>query len=630
MPSLVEVLVVRRGSDGSDGGSDGQGSGRGEMDLAKYEGVSPFEVKNVLIKLAKDTAKDTARYRFINVGRGNPDFVELKARRAFAWLQLVATDLTDHGAMGHPDLALYPPEPGLARRLRRAVAALPSDDAGARHLRACLRFLRERFRGEWAGSEAREAPLGWTMPASEREFPASGDVEDFLAHQLVLGALGCFYPDPPIAQPLLRRTMQLYVRDIVPGIPEEVDLDVFATEGCCASISYLFSSLRLNGLLNPGDTVALYTPIFTPYIEFMRDPRFRFRSLYLRTVSEDDWQLTAEALQELEHGRPGCAPPKVLFQVNPTNPTSVGMSRAAVAAVGEVVRRRQARGDPLLVVADVVYCPMIDAYHSLLAECPYNTLAVVSLSKYFGVTGWRLGATVLADHNVIDEELLPGLACRARALNRERYSVVRSSHLGEIKFVERLLLDSRGAANAHTAGLSTPQQTLMVLLMLRQLLERDASYRGALQARLLERQVAFQLGVWHETTPERATEAQLEDARTRARSSARHVHYYVLVPLLEVARAEAGAEGEAALRRNHYLSVPFVVAKDYAAVTLDGTGFGAQKYTLRASVANSTAEDCSRVGLRVRAAVRRLVRGPVFAAPGGDPERAYVMEQCKT
>ena len=30
---------------------------------------------------------------------------------------------------------------------------------------------------------------------------------------------------------------------------------------------YLFKSLKANRLLNPGDTIALATPIFTPYLE---------------------------------------------------------------------------------------------------------------------------------------------------------------------------------------------------------------------------------------------------------------------------------------------------------------------------------------------------------------------------
>ena len=44
------------------------------MDLKKFESLSPFEIKDELIKLAKKTSK-TTQLAFLNAGRGNPNWI---------------------------------------------------------------------------------------------------------------------------------------------------------------------------------------------------------------------------------------------------------------------------------------------------------------------------------------------------------------------------------------------------------------------------------------------------------------------------------------------------------------------------------------------------------------------------
>jgi aspartate 4-decarboxylase len=45
------------------------------------------------------------------------------------------------------------------------------------------------------------------------------------------------------------------------------DFDLFATEGATAAMIYVFKTLRENFLLMPGDSIAIITPIFSPYLE---------------------------------------------------------------------------------------------------------------------------------------------------------------------------------------------------------------------------------------------------------------------------------------------------------------------------------------------------------------------------
>ena len=56
---------------------------------------------------------------------------------------------------------------------------------------------------------------------------------------------------------------------------------------------------------------------------------------------------------------------------------------------------------------------------SLFAKCPHNTLCVYSFSKFFGATGWRLGAIALHTDNVFDVALaaLPEPAKLVRLLH---------------------------------------------------------------------------------------------------------------------------------------------------------------------------------------------------------------------
>ena len=578
------------------------------MDLTQYDGVSPFEVKDVLLSLARSDGK-----KALNVGRGNPDWIEIGAHKAFAMLQLLALNLAqnDGGNMFAPesDIGVIPS----ASLEKRFWSALNKDrtkrkkSTGLEYLKSIAHYLVRELRGDWVGSEKHESNKTWVDPSLIREYNTS-DPSDTLITDLIYGALGCYYPTPPIALPLTRRLAQRYIRSIIPNVQRDLDIDIFATEGCCASIAYLFRSLESNGILTKGDTVALYTPIFTPYIEYMQNPEFNYRSLYLRTVGSEDWQLDDSALGKLEHGSAECTAPKVLFMVNPTNPTSVGMSAEVTDKIAGIVERRNASPSPLLIVTDAVYAPMIRDFNSLFARVPRNTILVLSLSKFFGTTGWRLGFTAMTSDNIVDHALLPGLSENAKRVNRRRYSVIRKDAVDDIRFIERLLLDSRGAANAHTAGLSTPQQTLMNLLMARELIE-PTKYKERIMDELLRRVKCFLSALWFEKPPTDLNDQESNTIRSLVQSPDRHVHYYVLVDILEIAQRFRGDKGYQTLKNNHPLTTVFELARRYSIVALDGSGFDAKQYTLRVSVANCTASQALDVGNKVRDTVVAVADG---------------------
>ncbi len=106
---------------------------------------------------------------------------------------------------------------------------------------------------------------------------------------------------------------------------------------------------------------------------------------------------------------------------------------------------------------------------------PRNTITVYSFSKYFGCTGWRLGAIAIHEDNVF-EGMIAALPEGERARLRKRYSPLTLTP-DKIKFIDRLVADSRQVALNHTAGLSMPQQVMMTFFSLFDLTDAKHAYK---------------------------------------------------------------------------------------------------------------------------------------------------------
>ena len=105
-----------------------------------------------------------------------------------------------------------------------------------------------------------------------------------------------------------------------------------------------------------------------------------------------------------------------------------------------------------MIISDDVYGTFIHGFRSLMADLPYNTIGVYSYSKYFGVTGWRLGTIALHENNV-------------------------NPVLENVPFIDRIVADSRQVSLNHTAGLSTPQQVQMAFFSAFTLIDKENNYK---------------------------------------------------------------------------------------------------------------------------------------------------------
>ena len=264
--------------------------------------------------------------------------------------------------------------------------------------------------------------------------------------------------------------------------------------------------------------------------------------------------------------------------MNPSNPPSVKISDEVLAYLVDIVRRRP----DLIILTDDVYGTFADNFVSLFAVCPYNTILVYSFSKYFGATGWRMGVVATHENNVLDD-MIAALSEDVNQALDLRYSSI-STEPRTMKFIDRLVADSRTVALNHTAGLSTPVQAQMSLFALFSLMDEAQTYKQSLKRILLRRKAALyrELGLPMVLDPN-------------------SVRYYHLLDLESIATQMHGKVfGDwivGQLRPNELL---FRLADETGVVLLPGKGFGTPHPSARVSLANLNESDYANIGRAIR------------------------------
>src|SRR5205823_11216614 len=116
------------------------------LELRNFESLSPFEIKDELIKLAKKTSR-TTQSAFLNAGRGNPNWIATTPREGYFLLgQFAITE--SKRVMEHPaGIGGMPRAQGIAGRLE-AWLAKHSDMPGASFLSQMVAFTVKKFRFE--------------------------------------------------------------------------------------------------------------------------------------------------------------------------------------------------------------------------------------------------------------------------------------------------------------------------------------------------------------------------------------------------------------------------------------------------------------------------------------------------
>jgi aspartate 4-decarboxylase len=519
------------------------------MNLRTFETLSPFEIKDELIKLAKKTSR-TTQSAFLNAGRGNPNWIATTPREGYFLLgQFAVTE--SKRVMEHPaGLGGMPQAQGIAGRLE-AWLKKNAEMPGSSFLAAMVPFAVKTF----------------------------GFEPDSFIHELVDSIIGDNYPVPDRMLVHNERITHEYLMWAMCGDPKPAGkFDLYAVEGGTAAMCYIFKSLKANRLLHAGDTIALGTPIFTPYIEMTHLEDYDLKVVNIRAPQENRFQFTDAEIKKLEDPKI-----KAFFVVNPGNPTGVALSQETIAKIANLVKTKR---PDLMLLTDDVYGTFVPEFRSLLGELPQNTIGVYSYSKYFGATGWRLGVIAVHEENIYDKKIAKLPDSDLRALDK-RYGAL-TLEPRKIKFIDRIVADSRDVALNHTAGLSLPQQVMMSIFSLSELMDSQKKYQTACREIVSRRVHALLDGLGLELSPN-----PLYDG------------YYGLIDFEFWANKNIGKEAVAYLKSHvHPLDLAFRLAEDHGIVLLNGGGFDAPDWSLRVSLANLDDEVYEEIGRGVRSIAR--------------------------
>jgi aspartate 4-decarboxylase len=158
----------------------------------------------------------------------------------------------------------------------------------------------------------------------------------------------------------------------------------------------------------------------------------------------------------------------------------------------------------------------------------------------------------------------------------------------KFKFIDRIVADSRDIGLNHTAGLSLPQQVMMTMFSLHELMDANKGYQKACMQIVHKRVQALLEGMDLELAPNESYDA-----------------YYGLIDFEFWARKNIGDDAVEYLKKNiHPLDLAFQLAERHGIVLLNGGGFEAPNWSLRVSLANLPDEAYEEIGRGVRSIAR--------------------------
>jgi len=519
---------------------------KGEVRMIKksyereLEKLGAFEISFDMLKLSE---KNEKHLKFLNAGRGNPNWINSLGRLAFARLMEFGVAESKR-TLDKGDLAGYVDSKEIVERYN---AFLNHGDEVDVFLKKIVEYSADH--------------LGLDKVA--------------LITELTNGIIGNNYPVPSRCLENTEHIINAFLQSILYG---KADLrkktKVFPVEGGTAAIVYIFDALKHNGLINEGDRIAINTPVFTPYIQIPRLSNFDLAEINLLATEENDWQIPDSEFEKLLD--PSI---KAFFLVNPSNPGSRSLTDETLEQLRKVVEKRP----DLIIITDDVYGTFVNNFRTVYSVCPRNTILVYSYSKLYGVTGWRLGVIAINEDNVFDE-LIKKVPDKKKKELESDYSIVTLNPL-EMSFIDRICADSRSIGLYHTAGLSTPQQIMMVLLSMTHLVlenEKDQYIEGCKEI------VAMR---YHNLMSTLGLPEDNSDCNAK---------YYSLLDIYQLAEKSYDKDFATWLR-NHFEEIDFLLhlAKEDGVVLMEGVGFGATPGTVRVSEANLADNDYKKIANRI-------------------------------
>jgi aspartate/methionine/tyrosine aminotransferase len=174
---------------------------------------------------------------------------------------------------------------------------------------------------------------------------------------------------PSLRERIARHYRDSYACEVDPG-------RIVITTGSSGAFILAFLAM-----FEPGDRVAVTVPGYPPYRHILT--ALGCEPVLIETSSETRHALTGEALLAAHRK----TPLKGVLVGSPANPTGTMMSREALTALISA-----AEGAGIRFISDEIYHGLDYAFPAATAaQLSPNALVINSFSKYFCMTGWRVG-----------------------------------------------------------------------------------------------------------------------------------------------------------------------------------------------------------------------------------------------
>ncbi|MDZ7373085.1 MAG: pyridoxal phosphate-dependent aminotransferase [candidate division KSB1 bacterium] len=146
--------------------------------------------------------------------------------------------------------------------------------------------------------------------------------------------------------------------------------------------------LALCALVDEGDEVVITDPRYACYPNFLRQVSAVARSV--RLWPEDGFDLHPEALREALTSRT-----KAVIINSPANPTGRVLSAKTLGAVAEITNM-----GPFLISDEIYHGLVYGAREHTILEFTDRAFVINGFSKYYAMTGWRLGFLIAPEEFV--------------------------------------------------------------------------------------------------------------------------------------------------------------------------------------------------------------------------------------
>src|SRR6202050_2065981 len=181
----------------------------------------------------------------------------------------------------------------------------------------------------------------------------------------------------------------------IPSLRERIAQHYREAYGCAVDADRIVVTTGSSGafilaflaMFEPGDRVAVTVPGYPPYRHILT--ALGCEPVLIETSSKTRHALTGEALLAAHRK----APLKGVLVASPANPTGTMMSREALSGL-----MAAAESAAIRFISDEIYHGLDYAFPAVTAaELSADALVINSFSKYFCMTGWRVGWMVVPE-----------------------------------------------------------------------------------------------------------------------------------------------------------------------------------------------------------------------------------------